>query len=119
MDYSDIDLVLSGHKDGVNTDSRSAPPRSTKMMVEAIRFGIEQGIKPILEMIAELRQKSGAPEAKMGAPVLPSDEVMKAVKEKAYEPMKEARKINGKQARNGKVDEIKKYVLDTFFAMPR
>ena len=43
---------------------------------------------------------------------------MKLVKEKAYDSMKEARKINGKKERNAKVDEVKKYVLDTFFAMP-
>ncbi len=118
LDYSDIDLVLSGHKDGINMIEVGAAEVDEKSMLEAIRFGYDNGIKPILEMIAELRSKSGAPAASMGAPVLPSDEVMKLVKEKAYEPMKEARKINGKKDRNAKVDEIKKFVLDTHFAMP-
>jgi polyribonucleotide nucleotidyltransferase len=59
-------------------------------MVEAIKFGLEQGIKPTLELIEELRTKANAPAPKMGDPVLPSDEVMKLVKEKAYDRMVEA-----------------------------
>jgi polyribonucleotide nucleotidyltransferase len=118
LDYSDIDLVLSGHKDGINMIEVGAAEVDEKTMLEAIRFGYDNGIKPILSMIDELRTKSGAPAPSMGAPALPSDEVMKLVKEKAYDAMKEARKINGKKDRNAKVDEVKKYVLDTFFAMP-
>ena len=118
LDYSDIDLVLSGHKDGINMIEVGAAEVDEKTMLEAIAFGLEHGIKPILALIEELRTKSGAPAHSMGTPVLPSDEVMKLVKEKAYDSMKEARKINGKKERNAKVDEVKKYVLDTFFAMP-
>ncbi len=118
LDYSDIDLVISGHKDGINMIEVGAAEVDEKTMLEAIRFGYDHGVKPILEMIEELRTKCGAPAHAMGAPVLPSDEVMKLLKEKAYDSMKEARKINGKKDRNAKVDEIKKYVLDTFFAMP-
>ena len=118
LDYSDIDLVLSGHKDGINMIEVGAAEVDEKTMLEAIAFGLEHGIKPILALIEELRTKSGAPAHSMGTPVLPSEEVMKLVKEKAYDSMKEARKINGKKERNAKVDEVKKYVLDTFFAMP-
>ncbi len=118
LDYSDIDLVLSGHKDGINMIEVGAAEVDEATMIEAIRFGYDQGIKPILEAIEELRRACGAPAHAMGAPVLPSEEVMKLVKEKAYDSLKEARKIPGKQARNAKVDEIKKWVLDTHFAMP-
>ncbi len=118
LDFSDIDLVLSGHKDGINMIEVGAAEVDEAAMLEAIRFGYEHGIKPILSMIDELRTKCGAPAVQMGAPVLPSDEVMKLVKEKAYEAMKEARRIPGKKDRNAKVDEVKKFVLDTHFAMP-
>ena len=118
MEFSDLELVLSGHKDGINMIEVGALEIDEASMVEAIRFGYENGIKPILALIDELRTKCGAPAAAMGAPALPSDEVMKLVKEKAWDAMKEARKIPGKRDRNSKVDEIKKYVLDTHFAMP-
>ncbi len=118
LDYSDMDLVLSGHKDGVNMIEVGAAEIDEATMMDAIKFGYEHGVKPILSMIEELRQKSGAPAARMGEPVLPSKEVMELVKSKAYDEMKKARQINGKQARNSKVDEIKKFVMDSHFAMP-
>lgn len=118
LDYSDVDLVLSGHKDGINMIEVGAAEIDEAAMLDAIRFGVEHGIKPILAMIEELRQKVGAPAPAMGEPVLPSKEVMALVKEKAYDSMKAARQIPGKAARNAKVDEIKKFVLDTHFAMP-
>ncbi len=118
MEFSDLELVLSGHKDGINMIEVGALEIDEKSMLEAITFGYEHGIKPILALIDELRTKCGAPAPAMGAPALPSDEVMKLVKEKAYDAMKEARKTPGKRDRNAKVDEIKKFVLDTHFAMP-
>ncbi len=118
LDYSDVDLVLSGHKDGINMIEVGAAEIDEASMTEAIRFGYEQGIKPMLAMMEELRQKCGAPAQKMGEPVLPSKAVMDLVKEKAYEEMKKARQVAGKAARNAKVDEVKKFVLDSHFAMP-
>ncbi|MBL9149758.1 MAG: polyribonucleotide nucleotidyltransferase [Phycisphaerae bacterium] len=118
LEYSDIDLVLSGHKDGINMIEVGAAEVDEASMVEAIRFGLEQGIKPTLELIEELRRGANAPAPKMGDPVLPSDEVMKLVKEKAYDRMVEARKIKGKHARNDAVDAIKDEVLKTYFAIP-
>jgi len=118
LDFSDVDLVLSGHKDGINMIEVGAAEIDEASMLEAIRFGYEQGIKPMLAMMDELRQKSNAPAQRMGEPVLPSKEVMDLVKEKAYEEMKKARQIPGKAARNAEVDRVKKFVLDTHFAMP-
>ncbi|MBL9141327.1 MAG: polyribonucleotide nucleotidyltransferase [Phycisphaerae bacterium] len=118
LDYSDVDLVLSGHKDGINMIEVGAAEIDEASMLEAIRFGYENGVKPILSMIEELRQKCGAPAARMGEAVGPSKEVFELVKSKGYEEMKKARQIPGKAARNAKVDEVKKFVLDTAFAMP-
>ncbi|MBM4115449.1 MAG: polyribonucleotide nucleotidyltransferase, partial [Phycisphaerae bacterium] len=66
IEFSDLDLVLSGHKDGVNMIEVGAAEITEADMVAAIRFGLEHGIKPILEMIDELRAKSGAPAVRMG-----------------------------------------------------
>jgi len=118
IEFSDLDLVLSGHKDGVNMIEVGAAEITEADMVAAIRFGLEHGIKPILEMIDELRAKSGAPAVRMGDRILPSADVMALVKEKAYDELTKARQIHGKEARNSEVDRVKKWCIDSFFAVP-
>ncbi len=118
MDYSDLDLVVSGHDDGINMIEVGAAEIDEAAMVEAIRFGYENGIKPLLELMRELRKACGAPEVRMGELQLPSDEVLKLVKEKAYDRMVEARKLKGKQERNNAVDALKSEILKTHFAIP-
>ena len=118
MEFSDLDLVLSAHKDGVNMIEVGAAEVSEATMVAAINFGIEEGIKPILALMEELRTKCGAPAVRMGELNTPSDEVMKKVKEAAYDRLVEARKIKGKKERNDAVDAIKGDVLKTHFSIP-
>jgi polyribonucleotide nucleotidyltransferase len=118
LEFSDLDLVLSGHADGINMIEVGAAEISEADMVEAIRFGYEQGIKPILALIGELRAKSNAPAPKMGEPVVPSADVMALVKEKAYDQLLKARQIHGKHARNEEVDRVKKWCLESFFTVP-
>jgi len=118
MEFSDLDLVLSGHRDGINMIEVGAAEIAEADMVEAIRFGYEQGVKPILDLVEELRRNSGAPAVNMGTLTLPDPAVFALVKEKAYEEMKKARQINGKRERNEKVDALKKFILDTHFAIP-
>ncbi len=111
LDFSDLDLVLSGHADGINMIEVGAAEIDEATMLEAIRFGHEEGVKPILELMAELRAACGHPGKKAGEPVLPSAEVAETVKKKAYERLVEARKIHGKQARNAAVDAIRDEML--------
>jgi len=118
MEFSDIDLVLSGHADGINMIEVGAAEVPEDVVLSAIRFGYAEGVKPLLEMMAELRTKAGAPAARMGACFTPSAEVMATVKAKAYDRMIEARQIHGKAARNEAVDALKKEILDTHFAIP-
>lgn len=118
LEYSDLDLVVSGHADGINMIEVGAAEVDEASMVEAIRFGYDTGIKPILELVAELRRACNAPAPKMGELALPSEEVSKLVKEKAYDRMVEARKINGKTARNAAVDALKAEILRDHFSIP-
>ena len=55
LDFSDLDLVLSGHADGINMIEVGAAEIDESTMLEAIRFGYEHGVKPILELMMELR----------------------------------------------------------------
>jgi polyribonucleotide nucleotidyltransferase len=118
MEFSDLDLVLSGHKDGINMIEVGAAEVDEATMVRAIRFGYDEGIKPTLELMEELRAKCGAPAVRMGELSTPSDDVMKKVKEVAYDRLLEARKIKGKKERNDAVDAIKSEVIKTHFSIP-
>ena len=88
-------------------------------MLRAIRVGYDEGIKPTLELIEELRAKCGAPAVRMGELTTPSDEITKKVKELAYDRLVVARKINGKKERNEAVDAIKGEILKAHFSIDR
>ena len=119
MEYSDLDLVLSGHPNGINMIEVGAAEVEDEVVLDAIRFGLEEGIKPIIELVLELREKSGAPEANPGPLHLPADDVMETVKGKVYDRLVEARKIHGKQERNDAVGELREEVLHDCFALPQ
>jgi len=114
LDYSDLDLVLSGHKDGMNMIEVGAAEIPEAEMLEAIEFGYKH-ILEIIGMIDELVSKAGVPKRMASSLLLPSDDVVKLVKDKAEKAMTEARQIKGKDERNTRVDEIKKQILDEHF----
>ena len=89
------------------------------VVLEAIRFGHEEGIKPIIELVLELREKCGAPEANPGKLHVPSEEVMKAVKDQVYDRLVEARKIASKKDRNAAVGELRDEALHECFPLPQ
>ncbi|TVQ64238.1 MAG: polyribonucleotide nucleotidyltransferase [Phycisphaerales bacterium] len=114
LDYSDLDLVLSGHKDGMNMIEVGAAEIPEAEMLEAIEFGYKH-ILEIIGMIDELVSKAGVPKRMASSLLLPSDDVVKLVKDKAEKAMTEARQIKGKDERNTRVDELKKQILDEHF----
>ena len=77
IEFSDLDLVLSGHKDGINMIEVGAAEISEADLLEAMKFGIAEGITPILELIEELRGSATLREAH-GRPGPAEDEVMEA-----------------------------------------
>jgi polyribonucleotide nucleotidyltransferase len=116
LDYSDLDMVLAGHKDGVNMIEVGAAEVDEKGVLGALEFGIEQGINPTLALIDELVKKVGK-EKRLGELTLPAPEVVETVKKLVEKQLTEARKINGKQARAEKVDALRKEMLDTHFVL--
>ena len=66
LEFSDLDLVLSGHADGINMIEIGAAEVPEADVLEAIRVGYEQGIKPLLEMQRELMDKAGVREKVTG-----------------------------------------------------
>lgn len=115
LDYSDLDLVLSGHKDGLNMIEVGAAEVDETSMIEAIRFGQAQ-INDLLGLINELVSKVGK-EKKGGELFLPTAEITEKVRSLAEKDMTAARQINSKAERNAKVDELRKTVLDGSFPL--
>ncbi len=115
LEYSDIDLVLAGHKDGINMIEVGAAEVPDEEVLEAIKFGYDNGVTPILELIEELVAKVGK-EKRLGDHMnLVPDDVMAEVKKHAEKDLTEARKIKSKNERGNKVGEIKKAMLDAHF----
>jgi len=118
LDFSDLDLVVSGHADGINMIEVGAAEVPEEDVLGAIKFGYEEGIKPVLEMQHELIEKAGAAEKVMGEPVVPGDEISARVAELVEVALTEARKIPGKQERADRVDEIRERMIEEHFSIP-
>jgi polyribonucleotide nucleotidyltransferase len=117
MEYSDLDLVLSGHSDGVNMIEVGAAEVPDEDVLAAIEFGYEHGCKPILEMQEELKAKAGK-DPVINSLNVPSDEVMQEVIAACGDDMDKARRIPGKADRSAAVDALRKKVLEENFALP-
>ena len=116
LEYSDLDLVLAGHNDGVNMIEVGAAEVPDEDILEAIKFGYNEGIKPILALIGELAKKVGK-EKRLGDHMnIVPDEVMAKVKKACEKELTEARQIKGKHERGEAVSAIKKKMLDEHFA---
>ena len=115
MDYSDLDLVLAGHRDGVNMIEVGAAEIPEADMVEAIRFGQSQ-IAEVLCAVEELVAKAGR-EKRVGDLCLPDPEIVSKVKAVAEEAMTAARRLPGKQERSAAVDALRAKVLEEHFPL--
>ncbi len=114
MDYSDLDMILSGHCDGVNMIEVGAAEMPEEEMLGAIEAGVD-GIKDILGLIDELVSKAGV-ENRIGDNLnLPDADIIEHVKKVAEKDMTKARQIPGKDDRDAAVKELRNKVLDEHY----
>ncbi|MHC4447239.1 MAG: polyribonucleotide nucleotidyltransferase, partial [Planctomycetota bacterium] len=118
MEYSDLDMVLSGHGDGINMIEVGAADVPDADILEAIRFGYEEGIKPILEMQRELMEKAGATEKNPGEPHLPPPDICEEVRRAVEAELTEIREVPGKADRREAVDALRDRMLEEHFPIP-
>jgi polyribonucleotide nucleotidyltransferase len=118
MEYSDLDMVLSGHSDGINMIEVGAAEVPEDAVLAAIEFGYEHGCKPIIEMQIELAEKAGCTGVREGKSSLPSDDVVDIVKSAAGAEMDRCRRIQGKHDRGDSISELRTKMLDEHFALP-
>ncbi|MBX3365503.1 MAG: polyribonucleotide nucleotidyltransferase [Phycisphaeraceae bacterium] len=116
MEYSDLDLVLAGHKDGINMIEVGAAEISEADMVAAIEFGYA-AIKEILALIDELVAKVGQAKTILHEPMLPPKEIAEEVRMLAEKDLLAARQIPGKAERSAKVDEVRKKLIEEHFPL--
>ncbi len=116
LEYSDIDLVLSGHKDGLNMIEVGAAEVPDQDVINAMKFGYEH-IKDILGLIGELTEKAGQPKV-LGELVVVPDEITNLVKKELGDAMTAARQIPGKQERSDRIAAIAKEFMDKHCAAP-
>ncbi|MBI1375071.1 MAG: polyribonucleotide nucleotidyltransferase [Phycisphaera sp.] len=110
LEYSDMELVLSGHKDGVNMIEVGAQEVPEDVVLEAIKFG-HQHILDIVGAINELTEKAG--KEKTADLHNPSDELIAEVRAAIADKLTEANKITGKTERGDAVKAVFKNYLNT------
>ncbi len=115
LEFSDLDAVVAGHKDGLNMIEVGAAEVEESAVHGALAFGFEN-IKVLLGMIGEVVSKVGKAK-KPGELHLPTPEITAKVAQIAERDLVAARKIKGKAARSEAVDALRKAVLDTHFAL--
>jgi len=115
MDFSDLDLVLAGHEDGINMIEVGAAETPEAEVLEAIDFGY-RAVREIVEFINDLGKEVG--KEKVASPLhLPSEEIFATVRRAAEAELVEARQIVDKQERQERVRELRDRVLEEHFAI--
>ncbi|MEP0845282.1 MAG: polyribonucleotide nucleotidyltransferase [Phycisphaerae bacterium] len=104
LEYSDLELIVAGHRDAVNMIEVGCRELPEAVVAEAIRFGHEHGVVPICEMIEELRRQAGKP-CQWQRPE-PDTELLGRLRKRVWEPLLQAKKIAGKQERNDAVKKV-------------
>jgi len=116
QDYSDLDLIVSGHKDGLNMIEVGANQLPEDVVAQAIKFGDEY-IKKIVALIDDLVAKVG--KTKVVNLTLPDAAIVKLVNDKLTGPLTKAKTDPGmKLERYARVKEAIKNFLETEFPTP-
>ena len=116
MDFSDVDIVLAGHKDGLNMIEVGAAEVSEEGVHGGLTFGFEQGIKPLLAMIEEFTKLAGKKRVE-GQLHLPTAEITEKVRKLIESKLLELRQIKGKKERNDAISDLFKKTLDEHFSV--
>ena len=116
LDYSDLDLVLTGHADGINMIEVGAAEVDEQGVLDAMEFGYDE-IKKLLALIDELVSKCGQ-EKRLGDNVIVIPEDITAhVKSVCEADLTAARQIKSKHERSEKVSQLKKALLDEHYPL--
>ncbi|MBI4083746.1 MAG: polyribonucleotide nucleotidyltransferase [Candidatus Lambdaproteobacteria bacterium] len=113
MEAGDLNLFVAGSKDAILMVEGEAKEVSEAVALDAIMFAHES-IQPLIEAQLELREKMGKPkrpvvERKVDA------KLAKEIEKHAHTALAKALRIEEKQARYTRLDELKDEVLEQFY----
>ncbi len=109
-EYSDLDMLLCGHNDGLNMIEVGAHDLPEQAVFGAIEFGYD-AIKKIVSLIEELVSKTGGKE-KVCNLIEPAADVVETVKSKLAGPLKAAKTSEGSKLE--RQEAVKKAISDFF-----
>jgi len=109
LDESSLDMVLAGHRDGVNMIEVGAQEVPEPLICDAVRFGFES-IRKIVDLIDELRDKAG--KERTWTPPERNPDLERVVREKAYDELVRRRQIPGKLERQTAMKELYEQIAE-------
>lgn len=108
--YSNLDMLLCGHNDGLNMIEVGASELPEEEMIQAIEFGYEH-IKPIVALINELVAKGGKEKVCEAKPI--SEDLKNTVVTKLGEPLRAAKTAPGSKLQR---QDAVRSAIDQFLA---
>ena len=115
LEYSELDLIVSGNQDCVLMIEGFAREMAEDRMVEAI-LESHRIIREICALQVELAEKAGVEKQAYEAP--PSDGIYDRLKDQYYDEFKSAKQTEGKQARADAMGALKERVLSEVIPEP-
>ncbi len=110
LEYSEMDMVVAGHKDALNMIEVGASEVEEEPMADALQFG-QKAVADICGMIEELVSHGSCPVE--WTPAVIPDSLKSNVRELAEAKIREARRIKGKLERKAAVREIYNATIDS------
>ncbi len=116
VEYSDLDMLLCGHRDGLNMIEVGAQELPESVVLEAIEFGRTQVLQ-IVDMLDELVQKVG--KEKVTNLIVPAQEIIDRVNQDLAGPLEAAKTKDGnKLERQEAVSAAIENFLTTAYPQP-
>ncbi|MBK8914911.1 MAG: polyribonucleotide nucleotidyltransferase [Phycisphaerales bacterium] len=112
LEYSDMDVVVAGPKNAVNMIEVGAHEVADDDVADAIEFGHKNGVIPICEMIEALAQQAG--QVSDWSPPEVDAAFVESVKKLVLKPLRDAKRIKGKQERNDAVAAVYEQAVEKF-----
>ncbi|HUW81798.1 MAG TPA: polyribonucleotide nucleotidyltransferase [Phycisphaerae bacterium] len=111
LEESEIELVVVGHKDGVNMLELSGREVPEDVVADAVELGYGQ-VQRICDVIEQLVAQAGKPKS----PFVPPDrsELLAKVRDRAAGPIREAKGLAVKQEKAAAVEKVYEQVLEEF-----
>ncbi len=112
LEESDLDLIVSGTRDGITMIEGFARELSEENMIQAIFFA-HQEIRKIVELIEELRQKAGlGPKAPSPPPSV--NPLVDIFRQRFYDELRQRKQTLGKQDRADQIRELRERIFAEF-----